>query len=313
MNGSRSPQRWVKKGLVAALDGRSSWARHSAITPTPYLLDPETIRVFAGFRDDDGVSRIGFVDLDAADPARVKRVSETPALDVGKPGTFDDNGVILGDILEHDGKLLLYYVGFQLVRQAKFLAFSGLATSSNAGESFSRLSDAPVLDRADEGLYIRAIHSVRIEAGVWKVWYAAGAAWTIIGGVPFPNYHIRYLESADGRTFGKLGEVCVEQEGSEYRIGRPRVYLRNGRYEMYYTRGTVAGEYVAGMAVSDDGRHWSRRDDELGIGPSRAGWDSEALSYPSLVSVGTRTFMFYNGNDMGRAGFGWAELEEGPG
>jgi predicted GH43/DUF377 family glycosyl hydrolase len=49
--------------------------------------------MYAGFRDQQGVSSVGFVDLDAHDPARVLRVSERPVLEQGRPGTFDDNGV----------------------------------------------------------------------------------------------------------------------------------------------------------------------------------------------------------------------------
>src|SRR6185503_3439048 len=96
-------------------------------------------------------------------------------------------------------------------------------------------------------------------------------------------------------------------EGDEYRIGRPRVYRDGGEYRMYYTRGTRGGDYIAGLARSDDGVHWKRDDARLGIAPSAEGWDSRALAYPALVDARGRRFMFYNGNDMGREGFGLAE------
>src|ERR1700722_10031135 len=119
---------WRKMGLIYAPDGRTSWAAHSALTPTPVLLD-EVIRIFVGFRDRDGVSRIGFVDVDAGNPACIVGVSITPVLDVGGPGAFDDNGVILGDIIQDGDQWRMYYVGFQLVAGVKFLAFTGLAVS----------------------------------------------------------------------------------------------------------------------------------------------------------------------------------------
>ena len=65
--------RWQKMGRVYGPDGTLSWARHTALTPTPWLRDEETIRVFAGFRDDAGVSRIGWVDLDSRDPLKSAR------------------------------------------------------------------------------------------------------------------------------------------------------------------------------------------------------------------------------------------------
>ena len=46
-----------------------------------------------------------------------------------------------------------------LAKKVKFLAFSGLAISSDL-EMFNRVSDVPILDRTDLGLFINAIHSV---------------------------------------------------------------------------------------------------------------------------------------------------------
>jgi hypothetical protein len=62
------------------------------------------------------------------------------------------------------------------------------------------------------------------------------------------------------------------------------------------------------MAVSDDENQWVRRDKDVGINLSDAGWDSIHLCYPALLRVNNRVFMFYNGNHMGKEGFGYAEL-----
>lgn len=300
---------WKKLGFVYGPDGSSGWAQHSALTPTPLLIDSERIRVFTGFRDGEGVSRIGFVDVEAGDPRRVISVSKEPVLDIGRPGAFDDNGVILGDVVRTEAGIRMYYVGFQKVQKAKFLAFTGAAISRDGGSSFVRESEAPVLDRSDEGLYFRAIHSAAFEDGRWRIWYAAGSLWSIINGVPYPNYHVRYIESDDGLRFGPEGVACITHVGDEYRIGRPRVIATRRGYEMYYTKGTLAGEYLPGYAVSGDGVNWKRFDDQVGIGVSAEGWDSRTLCYMSPIACGDRVYVFYNGNDMGRAGFGCARLE----
>ncbi|AMV72663.1 hypothetical protein JCM30471_11790 [Desulfuromonas carbonis] len=300
--------RWQKIGQVYAPSGSEGWARNTALTPTPVLLE-DRIRVFVGIRDQVGVSRIGFVDVDPIDPLRVLEVATTPALDVGSPGTFDDNGVILGDILPRGESLHLYYVGFQLVAQVKFLAFTGHAISSDCGRSFQRSSDAPVLDRCHRQRYIRAIHSIMEEDGRFRVWFAAGDGWELIDGRPYPRYHIRYIESPDGTTFRGEGVPCIDVTGREYRIGRPRVFKAGGCYHMHYTRGTLDGDYIAGYARSDDGLTWTRMDDQLGIGLSEGGWDSLHLAYPAILTWRDRTYMFYNGNNMGQTGFGVALLE----
>lgn len=301
--------KWLKRGLIFKPDNISGWMQHSALTPTPILINENTIRVYAGFRDNQGVSRIGYVDVDANNPANVIAVSESPVLDVGEPGTFDDNGVILGDVHRVGERILMYYVGFQLVQRVKFLAFTGLAISNDNGESFKRVSSVPVLDRGENERYISAVHSVIFENGVWKIWYAAGDGWEIIDNKPYPRYNIRYVESSDGITINrKTSMLSIDVQNDEYRIGRPRVYKVDDVYKMFYTRGTRSGDYIAGYAESTDGVNWVRKDEELGIELSTHGWDSKSLSYPSLISIQDKVYMFYNGNDMGKDGFGYAEL-----
>lgn len=303
--------KWRKLGRVYCPDGARGWDQHSALTPTPILLNERTIRVYAGFRDAAGVSRIGFVDVDADDPTRVLAVSARPVIDIGSPGCFDDNGMILGDIVAFDGALHMYYIGFQLVAKAKFLAFTGLAISEDGGESFQRVSRAPVLDRADHAVCFHAIHSILIEDGRWHAWCGTGSDWRTIADQSYPSYSVTRVDSPDGRRFSSDCAPCLQFEGDEYRIGRPRVYRDGDRYRMFYTIGTLRGTYLPGYAESSDGVYWQRRDSEVGIAPSADGWDSLALSYPALLWVRSRVFMFYNGNQMGKTGFGVAELESG--
>jgi len=299
---------WTKQGLVfeTARQGVGGWMCHSALTPTPYLLNEAVIRVYAGFRDDDGISRIGYVDVDAGDPTRIVQVSAKPVLDLGRDGCFDDHGIILGDVVEAPGGMHLFYVGFQRVAKAKFLAFSGLAISTDGGNHFQRVQETPILDRAPGRSTIAAIHSARWEGDRWRLWYAVGDDWEAIDGRPYPRYHIRHVETDDLRAIPRADHTCLTPQGSEYRIGRPRVYSIDGRYVMYFTRGNVTGEYFPGVAVSEDGMTWTRHDELLGVTLSDSGWDARTLCYPALIQHRDRVWMFYNGNDMGVDGFGVA-------
>jgi hypothetical protein len=302
---------WTKKGLVfeTARHGVGGWMRHSALTPTPYRIDDELIRVYAGFRDADGVSRIGYVDVRADNPSSIVRVSAEPVLDIGRDGCFDDNGVILGDIVDAPGGLHMFYVGFQRVAKAKFLAFTGVAVSTDGGDHFQRVQETPILDRAPGRSSIGAVHSVIYENGRWRIWYAVGDDWETIGNQPFPRYHIRYVETDDLGVIPREDHVCLLPRGSEYRIGRPRVYRIDGKYVMYFTRGNVTGEYFPGVAYSDDGIRWERHDEALGMTLSASGWDSRVICYPALIRQRDKLLMFYNGNDMGQDGFGVAEVD----
>lgn len=304
------PLKWKKLGMVFTCSDKISWSSGGALTPTPIVLDNNTIRVFASFRDKYGVGRIGFVDVMASNPTNVINVSNVPALDKGRSGTFDDNGLILGDVLRRDDGLHLWYVGFQLVKQVKFLAFTGHAISRDGGQSFVRTQEVPVLDRTPDGLYIGAVHSVEaLDRGGYRAWCALGSGWRDIHGVPYPEYMTHECHSADGRSFGGFRRLFDFGPG-EYRLGRPRVSRVADGYMMIFTYGTLSGAYLPGCAVSTDGTDWTRKDDLLGLAPSDSGWDSRHLSYPALIEVGGRTFAFYNGNDMGAQGFGVAELDQ---
>ncbi len=305
--------KWTKKGLIYGPKGEMPWAQHSALTPTPVLLSEDTIRVYAGFRDSNGVSRIGYVDVVADDPSCIVSVSKKPVLDIGEPGMFDDNGILPGDIIRVGDKFYLYYLGFQLAQKVKFLMFSGLAVSDDNGRSFSRLSKTPIMDRSAEGPYIRAITSVIEREEGFRAWYPVGERWEYINGEPYPSYYIKSVVSHDGIHFPAEGASCITQsDGREYRLARPKVYKLGDKYIMLYTRGILGGafyDYLPGYAESEDGLNWTRKDAEVGLMPSGDGWDSQWLTYPSLLWYKDRVYAFYNGNEMGKEGFGYAVLE----
>lgn len=301
---------WQKKGLIFKPEGNLSWNKYGFMTPHAKLMG-DIIRVWGGIRDDNGVSRIACVDLEADDPAHILKVYEEPALDIGEPGTFDDNGVILGDIIEDRGSLRLYYVGFQHVQKAKFYAFSGLAISNDGGLHFNRYSKVPVMDRTDSGRFGRCIHTVLKEENVYKIYYAIINDWKIINNIPYPVYDIWMTESQDGIHIPDVDDtLCITTNENEYRIERPKVYKTNCGYEMYYTRDFIPKDYIIGYATSKDGFKWTR-DDENCLGMLRKsdfGWDSQMACYPVILQYKDRTYAFYNGNDMGGSGFGYAEL-----
>ncbi len=302
--------KWQKQGLIFTPTGGSDWALNSALQPTPHLNNASgTIRVFAGFRDAEGVSRIGFVEVSAERPSEVLRVSLNPVLDIGAPGAFDENGVVPCAVSEREGKLYLFYAGYQLGRKVKFFVFSGLAISDDGGESFRRHSQVPVCDRTDSELFFRVIHTIIFDEEKWRVWYGGGSTFDTEDSRQYPRYNIRYAESPDGIHLSNDFRTCIDMNGDEYRVGRPYVIKNNGIYKMFYSAATKKDGYRLAYAESPDGITWTRKDDEVGIDVSGSGWDSRMQAYPAVVTYGDRTYMFYNGNDYGHDGFGYAVLE----
>jgi hypothetical protein len=72
-------------------------------------------------------------------------------------------------------------------------------------------------------------------------------------------------------------------------------------------RGREKG-YRIGYASSIDLINWTREDDKVGIDVSDEGWDSEMISYPHVFELDGKINMFYLGNQVGKYGFGMAEL-----
>jgi hypothetical protein len=298
---------WQKLGLVYGPAGTSSWAKHSALQPTPIVLD-DKIRVFCGFRDDDGVSRVGYVDVASSDPTRVLRVSSEPVLGVGGLGAFDHHGVVPCAVVKRDNEIYLYYAGYLRGDRVRFQVFGGLAISKDDGETFLRHSPIPIIDRTPEEPLFRVIHSIFWEKGKWRTWYGAGKEFIQGKYKTLPVYNIRYMESDDGVNFPPTGSLAVDNLKGEHRVGRPYVIKQDGQYIMFFGKGKEEEPYRLAYAVSEDGFSWTRHDDINGLSLSEEGWDSEMMAYPSVVTTPTGTYMFYNGNKYGHDGFGCAKL-----
>ena len=302
---------WRRLGHVYVARGEREWAASHAYVPTAMLLDGDTIRVYAAFRDQAGVGRVGYVDVDAGDPLKVLEVSADPVLDVGEPGMFDDNGVTPLSICAADDGLRLYYVGWQLGVHVRYVLFAGLAVSQDGGRTFRRHARVPVLDRSDSEPLIRGGCCVLQRGGRWEMWYAAGSRFIDVGGKARPTYELRHLVSDDGIGWGDTGELCMTfASEDEYGFGRPFVVEDGGRLRMWYTIRTASKGVRLGYAESDEGRVWKRMDDQAGLDVAVDGWDSEMVGFACVQETRHGTYLFYNGNGFGETGFGVAVADD---
>jgi len=304
---------WEKKGLIYCPDGQSSWAKKYAFPPNPIFISDDILRIYVAFCDEAMKGRIGYVDVSADNPSKILQVSKYPVLDIGVPGAFDENGVVPLSIVKVEGKLYMYYVGFQLgLASVRYFMFIGLAISKDDGQSFVRYSKAPILDRSDAELLNRAGAFVFLEKDVFKMWYVAGSRWiTGLNGKSLPEYNMRYLESEDGKRWGEEGKICMNfKNDDEHGFGRPCVLKEWKKYKMFYSIRYKSKGYRLAYAESNDGLEWVRKDSELGIDVSEHGWDSQMMSYPSILNYKDKIYMFYCGNNCGETGFGYAVLKQ---
>lgn len=304
--------KWRKLGVVWNTDGSYPWAKTHAMGPTPFRLNDEVIRVFITCLDDQGRGRPGYVDVAAQDPTRVLGISPCAVLDIGEPGTFDDNGLMaISTVQPEPNTLFMYYAGFEICTHIRYRIFSGLAVSKDGGMTFTRHSRTPILDRTSKELFFRGGPFAMFDEGVFKLWYVAGSEWTSLNGKPMPIYNLRYQESKDGIHWAESGKLSMAITGEdEHGFGRPWVVKRGPNdYQLFYSiRRRSLAAYRLGYAESTDGINWVRKDEEMGLDVSLGGFDSDAIMYSAVISVGDKTYCFYNGNNFGGQGFGVAEL-----
>ena len=153
--------------------------------------------------------------------------------------------------------------------------------------------------------------SVIKENGSWRMWYGSCFKWEEAEDRALGSYYdIKYASSEDGIRWERDGNVCIGLKAGETNIGHPFVLMDNGLYRMWYSYDAGEG-YRIGYAESPDGLIWTRMDDQGGMEPSGAGWDSRTVSHPCVFLHDGKRYMLYNGNDFGSDGFGLAVERQG--
>ncbi len=302
--------KWQKQGRIYCTGNDSWWQHNSVMVPVPYLVDAGRLRLYCGFRDEAGISRIGFIDVDVNQPRHVIDVSREPVLDIGRPGTFDDNGVVPTSIVSVGSKLYLYYFAFQLSTRVRYFLFSGVAISEDNGASFQRYSEAPILDRSSTELMFRSGAFATREKDIFRLWYVAGSSWVSRSDKTYPSYAIHYAESVDGFVWPRSGQPCIVPAENEYGVARPVVFRGPDKRHMIFSARSFARGYYPAYAESEDGICWQRDDGRLGISRSETGWDSQTICFHSVFQHQDEVYLFYCGNDFGREGMGYAVLRE---
>ena len=302
-------QTWEKLGRVYCAQADAPWKMSHAYLPTAFNLSPSVIRVFVAFMDATGMGRVGYVDVDALDPTRVVGVSEDPALDLGRPGRFDEHGISPLCLVQENDMLYLMYAGWQRAESVRYFLFTGMAMSDDLGRSFTRVSEAPILDRRDDELLVRTGGFAYFYKEKWIFAYMGGSDQIELAGKLTPTYDLKILTAASPMRWDGGGVTAlVPKRPEEFGFGRPWVICEDGRCRMWFSIRSVAFGYHIAYAESLDGVTWKRCDDALSFTGVNEAWDSEMRSFPSIVDTAAGRFMFYNGNGYGATGFGVARL-----
>jgi hypothetical protein len=314
--------RWRKLGQV--FDPREvddiDWMKDFAQAPSALVLD-ECVRVYFACRpaaDSSGqfVSYLAYVDFRRDNLIERINISRKQILPLGERGTFDEFGTNPASVIRNGDDVWVYYAGWTRCESVPFNAAIGLAISRDNGKTFVRIGKGPVLSYSFDEPFVIGSPRIRKFNETMYLWYVAGKKWLKGTGRPEPVYKIRMATSTDGICWTKYGMDLIESilEEDECQAS-PDVFFANGKYHMYFSYRFTLGfkekgrGYRIGYAWSSDLRTWTRDDAKAGIEVSDDGWDSETISYPHVFELDGRTYMYYQGNQVGKFGFGLARLE----
>jgi len=310
--------KWKKLGLIFKSNLEFDWNKNGyASVPTVFKIGKDILRIYFASRDVKNRTNISFIEVEADNPKKISYIHNRPVLTPGKAGMFDDCGVMPSHILNLNGEVWMYYIGWNVRNTIAYHNSIGLAKSKDNGITFEKFSEGPLFDRNYKEPYFSAAPYILIENRIWKMWYLSNTKWVKFKGKSEPFYHIKYAESKNGIDWKRQGKVAIDfKDENESGIVRACVLKDTNHYKMFYSyrnlqnyRKSKNNSYRIGFAKSTNGLEWTRKDNEVGIDISKNGWDSEMIEYPFVFDHKNIRYMIYNGNTFGKTGFGYAVLE----
>lgn len=308
---------WNKKGQIFNVDGSFEWNKSHAQCPVVDVVSDNVWRIYYATRNTFGQSQISYIEVEAGQPEHILYKHSDFLFDFGKPGTFDECGLMPSSIVTDGNIKYLYYIGWSLRKSVPYHNSIGVAKSTDNGKTFKRMYEGSIMPSTYYEPYFTGTSYVINEQGLWRMWYLSCVKWEVINNVLEPYYHIKYATSNNGIDWDRKGIIAIDFKSlEEGGIVSASVLKEDGIYKMWYAYRKADGyrkdkenSYRIGYAESNNGIIWKRLDDMVGIERSKRGWDSKMMSYPNVINYKEKKYMFYNGNGFGLSGFGYAVQE----
>ncbi|MDX2133631.1 MAG: hypothetical protein SFV52_02550 [Saprospiraceae bacterium] len=316
--------RWKKLGKIFdPTDHRLDFdVQLFAQSPQTIVLD-DVVRIYFSTRRTDPsngkfFSDIAYIDMDKS-LGNIIGHSTGTVIPLGGLGAFDEHGIFPISLLQHDDRVWAYTCGWSRRVSVSVETSTGLAFSRDNGTTFEKYGSGPVLSSSLHEPMLVGDSFVRVYNGVFHMWYIFGKKWGEAAGSEPPArvYKIAHATSTDGIHWHKEEGVpiIIDVLNEDECQALPTVIRIGNRYHMFFCfryatdfRTNPNRGYRLGYAWSDDLVHWTRDDQNSGIGLSDSGWDAEMMCYPHLFSVDNDIYLLYNGNAFGKQGFGAARL-----
>jgi predicted GH43/DUF377 family glycosyl hydrolase len=308
---------WIKKGLI--IDKFKLLEFGIYMPQVPYAIPfNDRIRIYFGARNGVvGGAAIYFIDIDGRDPSKILQFSMQPVLEKGEPGFFDQDGILPVCVRKVDDKIFLYYGGFTKSINHPHFCMMGLAISNDDGITFNRYSNGPIIPISDVDPCLIGSADIYEKDGMLHMVYTSGVKWVKVKENLEVLYSLKHSFSEDGIHWECNSRYILEDSPEDFALAKPSIFKIDRTYFMAFSkrsisdyRNNAAGTYRIQFAQSNDLINWSITNEIEGLDISSTGWDSEMVCYPSVIEFEDKIYMFYNGNNFGESGIGYAELKK---
>ncbi len=269
------------------------------------------------------ISQVAYVDY-LTDPRQPDfnvrpHVSTHEILAPGQLGCYDEHGVFPFHIFKSGPYLYGYISGWSRRSSVSVETGIGISISYNEGETFERLGNGPILSASLHEPFLVGDPFVIRAGNQYHMWYIYGTQWKHFENSLQPEriYKIAHAISTDGVNWNREGKILIPDLLDDECQALPTVVKWGLKYHMFFCFRDAVGfrddskkGYRLGHAESNDLIDWNRDDSFLEDFRSGYSWDAEMQCYPHAAILGDRLYLFYNGNQFGRTGFGAAILEE---
>lgn len=315
--------KWTKLGKIFDPKDHSLPNQCYEFAQSPQtLVLTDRVRIYFSTRQRDPVgkwlSHVAFVDF-TRDMQHILAVSQQTVIELGELGCFDEHGIFPVHIFKEEDRILAYTTGWNRKVSVSADAGIGLAISEDEGLTFKKYGKGPILSASLHEPFLIGDAFVAKYHGLYHMWYIYGIRWQQSDNSAPPDrvYKIAHATSVDAINWQRDGRTIIADKLNEDECqALPTVFYLNDIYHMYFCYREAHGfrtqsnsAYRIGYAYSSDLIHWQRDDSQAGIDVTVDGWDAQMQCYPHVFSLDEKTYMLYNGNEFGRAGFGLAILD----
>lgn len=224
-------------------------------------------------------------------PFSIKEYEELPVLTRGDTGEWDSVDVLNPSVILFNDKYYNYYSGYDGSEW-----HTGVAVSED-GVTWDKYEGNPVLSTSEAGWdsnYIAANGcAIVVDETVYYYYQGSDENGTSRIGLAI---------SEDGYNFTKKGEVVVDigRDGTWdcSAVADPYVIEHKGKYYMYYLGTNEVDVQRLGVAVSEDGIHWTKNSRNAILDVGVAGtFDENGLGEPSVIYQAPYFYMLYTGRN----------------